>query len=46
MPQMFFNKRIEPSAPPSLVKFSEKVSSLTTGSFDSIPISDQVPELK
>src|SRR5690554_2495530 len=46
IPQMFFNKRVEPSAPPSLVKFNEKVSSLITGCSDLIPIKDQVPELR
>src|SRR5687767_6060816 len=42
---MFFNSRVVPATPPSLVKFAASVPSLTSGCGNSAPISDQVPEL-
>ena len=43
---MFFSKRVVPSTPPSLVMLQADVRSSMTGSRTSIPISDQVPELR
>ncbi len=42
---MFFNKRIVSPTPPSLVKFSSRHLSLTTGCGLSTPINDHVPLL-
>ena len=42
-PQIFFKNRVVPSIPPSLVKFSLKLSSVMIGDGDSIPMSDHVP---
>ena len=46
IPVIFFSRRVVPSTPPSFVMFSAAVSSVITGSFTSMPISDQVPELR
>ena len=43
MPQMFFRKRVVPSTPPSLVKFSSYERSVMIGCFVSIPIRLHVP---
>jgi hypothetical protein len=42
-PMMFRRNRMVPSTPPSLVKFANRASSLSTGSDSSTPTSDQVP---
>ena len=42
---MFFNSRMVPPTPPSLVKLSCSTASLTTGCGDSMPIKAQVPRL-
>ena len=42
---MFFNSRVVPPTPASLVKFNSRQRSVTTGRGVSTPISDQVPEL-
>src|SRR6266436_2685246 len=45
-PAMFFNKRVVPQTPPSFVKFSACALAVMTGSRNSVPSSDQVPELR
>ena len=44
-PAIFFNRRIFPPTPISLVKFSASVFAFTTGWSISTPINDHVPEL-
>ena len=46
MPQMFFRKRVVPSMPPSLVKFSSYDRSLMMASRVSMPIRLHVPLLR
>ncbi len=43
---MFFSRRVVPPTPPSLVKFSSHVRSVTIGAGSSVPSRDQVPELR
>ena len=43
---MFFNSRVVPQTPPSLVKLSASALAVMTGSSNSVPSSDQVPELR
>src|SRR5499427_6202662 len=43
---MFFSKRVVPQTPPSLVKLSARPLEVMSGSFNSVPNSDQVPELR
>src|SRR5438445_8072212 len=45
-PPMFFNSRVVPQTPPSLVKLSASALEVMTGSRNSVPSSDQVPELR
>src|SRR5262249_20221258 len=45
-PMMFFNRRVVPRTPPSLVKLYLIVSTLITGRATSTPRSDHVPELR
>src|SRR4051812_42121237 len=45
-PAMFFNKRVVPHTPPSLVKLSARPLDVMSGSFNSVPSSDHVPELR
>src|SRR5712691_9653082 len=45
-PPMFFNSRIVPQTPPSLVKLSARALDVMIGSHNSVPSSDQVPELR
>jgi hypothetical protein len=43
---MFFNSRVVPQTPPSLVKLSASALEVMIGSHSSVPSSDQVPELR
>ena len=43
---MFFNSRVVPPTPPSLVKLSASALAVITGLSTSVPRSDQVPELR
>ncbi len=43
---MFFSSRVVPQTPPSFVKFSSRVRSVTIGAGSSVPSSDHVPELR